>query len=149
MYTKMHAHVILMSRLREAKHLLEVQDYSNQTHPEAVYQVLLDRGIFALHTCNSCGRAHYSPRVLCPFCGSESLGWRESSGLGVVYSTSTIAPRDGEPYVVALIDLDDGPRLMSNVIGIRADRVCIGMRVKVRIEIRNGDAVPLFEVVTA
>jgi uncharacterized OB-fold protein len=125
--------------------LLRMQDYSDETHPEAAYQELLDRGIFALYTCTLCDRAHYSPRVLCPFCGSDSLAWRQSEGHGVVYSMSTIEPRGRDPYVVALIDLDDGPRLMSNVIGISADQVGIGMRVKARIEVRNGSAVPLFE----
>jgi uncharacterized OB-fold protein len=122
-----------------------VRDYSDETHPEGVYQTLLDQGIFALHTCTRCHRAHYSPRVLCPFCGSDCLAWQESQGRGLVYSASTIVPRGGEPYVVALVDLDDGPRLMSNVIGMPADQVRIGMRVQVRIDVRNDTAIPLFE----
>lgn len=127
--------------------VLPVAEYTDEVHPEAVYQALLDRGIFALHTCARCGRAHYSPRVMCPHCGSTELTWEESDGLGTVYSTSTIAPRDAEPYAVVLVDLDDGPRVMSNVVGIAADDVRIGLRVQGRVISRDGFAVPLFEAV--
>jgi uncharacterized OB-fold protein len=97
--------------------LQDLRDYSDEMHPEGVYQSLLERGVFALHTCTSCDRAHYSPRVLCPFCGSDALAWRQSSGQGVVYSASTIASRDAEQYVVALVDLDEGVRLMTSECG--------------------------------
>jgi uncharacterized OB-fold protein len=123
-----------------------VADHTDERHPEAVYQALLEQGIFALPQCRSCGRLHYSPRVLCPYCGSNSLGWAQLSGDGTVYSTSTIAPRDATPYAVVLVDLDEGPRLMSNVVGMPADEVRIGMRVRARIESRADAAVPLFEV---
>jgi uncharacterized OB-fold protein len=125
--------------------VLRVAEYTDEVHPEAVYQALLDRDVFAVHTCTRCGRAHYSPRVMCPHCGSDSLEWNQSDGLGTVYSTSTISPRNSGPYAVVLVDLDDGPRLMSNIVGIAADDVRIGMRVKVRIEPRDGGAVALFE----
>jgi uncharacterized OB-fold protein len=125
--------------------VLTVADYTGEVHPEAVYQALLDHDVFAVHRCDRCGLAHYSPRVLCPHCGSTSLAWDQSDGLGTVYSTSTISPRDGEPYAVVLVDLDDGPRLMSNVVGIAAADVRIGMRVRARIVHRDGGAVAMFE----
>jgi uncharacterized OB-fold protein len=129
--------------------VLDVAGYTDEVHPEAVYQALLDNGVLAVHRCDACGRAHYSPRVLCPYCGSTSLSWTASEGLGTVYSTSTLAPRGTEPYAVVLVDLDDGIRMMSNVVGIPADDVRIGMRVKSRIEPREGGAVPIFEPVDA
>jgi uncharacterized protein len=124
--------------------VLDVRAYTEQVHPEAVYQALLDQGVFALERCDACGRAHYSPRVLCPHCGSDALSWVESTGQGTVYSTTTIAPRGRVPYAVVLIDLDDGVRLMSNVVGIPAAQVAIGGRVRVQIESRETGAVPLF-----
>jgi hypothetical protein len=124
--------------------VLDVRAYTEEVHPEAVYQALLDRGVFALEHCDVCGRAHYSPRVLCPHCGSDALNWVESAGLGTVYSTTTIAPRGRDPYAVVLIDLDDGVRLMSNVVGIPPAEVAIGERVRVQIEPRETGAVPLF-----
>lgn len=125
--------------------MLEVQELTAEVHPEAVYQALLDQAVFAVHTCDRCGRAHYSPRVLCPHCGSDSLHWERSDGLGTVYSTSVLTPRGGEPYAVILVDLDEGPRLMSNFVGGPADQARIGMRVIVRIEPRDEGAVAMFE----
>jgi uncharacterized OB-fold protein len=78
--------------------------------------------------------------VLCPHCGSDALRWTESTGLGTIYSSTTIAPRGREPYAVVLVDLDDGVRLMSNA----APDVAIGTRVSLRIEPRDAGAVPLF-----
>lgn len=144
MYTRVHTYVTHAPGNLE-HNLGDLQAYSNEAHPEAVYQALLDRGVFALATCTRCDRAHFSPRVVCPYCGSDALGWRQSRGLGVIYSTSTIEPRGGQPYAVVLVDLDDGPRLMSNVVGMPADQVRIGMRVKVRIGTPDDRAVPLFE----
>jgi uncharacterized protein len=125
--------------------VLDVGDYTEEVHPAGVYQALLDARVFALPRCEQCSRMHYSPRVLCPHCGSEALHWEISSGRGTVYSTSTLTPRGGEPYAVILVDLDDGPRMMSNIVGTAADEVRIGMRVTVFIESRDGTAVPLFE----
>lgn len=125
--------------------MLNAQDNMDRAGPEAMYQVLLDQGVFALPTCVRCDRAHYSPRVLCPHCGSDSIGWRKSLGRGVVYSNSMVTPRGAEPYAVVLVELDEGPRLMSNLVGMPADQVQIGMRVRVRIQVRNDSAVALFE----
>ncbi|MEU0465307.1 OB-fold domain-containing protein [Amycolatopsis sp. NPDC006131] len=115
--------------------------------PSAAYQEFLDRGVFALPTCGRCGESHFSPRILCPHCGSTELTWRESTGEGTVYSTSTVFRRDREPCAVVLVDLDAGPRLMSNVIGTPAEEVRIGMRVRAEIGLREGQAVPLFRAV--
>jgi len=56
-----------------------------------------------------------------------------------------VTPRGAEPYAVVLVELDEGPRLMSNLIGMPADQVRIGMRVRVRVQVRNDSAVALFE----
>jgi uncharacterized OB-fold protein len=127
---------------------LDVSRYTQEVHPEAVYQALLDSGIFAVRSCRSCGRSHYSPRVLCPHCGSTDLAWQQSRGSGVVYSTSTVSRRGADPVAVVLVDVDEGFRLMSNVVGIPPDDVQIGMRVNVRIDARDEGAVPVFEVAT-
>lgn len=70
-------------------------------------------------------------------CASDDLIWTELSGRGVVYSFTTVyrAPRpeleDAVPYVVALVDLDEGARMMSQIVGCPPDQVGIGMRVEV------------------
>ena len=71
--------------------------------------------------------------MICPFTGSDRLEWRVSAGLGTVYATTVTHPREGAPYNVALIDCDEGFRLMSRVEDIAPEAVQIGMRVKFRV----------------
>ena len=115
-----------------------------ETAPGVVYQRHLDEGVLNYQTCLRCTAAVFPPRVLCPSCGATDLAWTASSGLGSVYSVSSIHPRDAVPYHVALIDLDDGFRMMSNVIG--SDQVRIGARVRLAVTVRDDVALPLFEL---
>jgi uncharacterized OB-fold protein len=82
------------------------------------------------------GRAVFHPRV------GEHLEWRTSEGLGTVYATTVLRRRDEAPANLALIDLDEGFRMMSRVEGVAPEDVAIGMRVRVRFD---DDAVPVFE----
>ena len=84
----------------------------------------------------------FYPRVICPFTGSDRLEWRVSAGLGTVYATTVTHPREGAPYNVALIDCDEGFRLMSRVEDIAPEAVQIGMRVRFRIHRPGGDEPP-------
>ena len=115
--------------------------------PLAIYQSHLDKGELAYQWSPTAGRAVFYPRVLCPFTGSDRLEWRVSAGLGTVYATTVTHPRDGAPYNVALIDCDEGFRLMSRVEGVAAEAVGIGMRVRCRIHRPEGGepAYPVFE----
>jgi hypothetical protein len=101
--------------------------------PLAVYQEHLDRGALAYQWSPQANRAVFYPRVVCPFTGSDRLEWRVSAGLGTVYATTVTHPRDGAPYNVSLIDLEEGFRLMSRVEDIAPADVRIGMRVKFRV----------------
>ncbi len=92
-------------------------------------------GRFVLQRCGACGKRQFPPRVLCSHCGSRDVAFAEDSGAGTVYSF-TVVHRPPEPafmpdvpYVVAIIQLDAGPRMMSNVVGIAPGQVRIGMRV--------------------
>lgn len=129
--------------------MLDVGKYAPANRPELVYQALLDTGVFALPRCGSCARHHFPPRVMCPFCGADDIGWVECSGWGTVYSVSVLVPRGADPYVVVLVDVDEGVRMMSNVVGGSPQDVAIGDRVRVRIEDRDGAALPLFEGVSS
>lgn len=87
--------------------------------------------------CADCGKAHFYPRELCPHCHSDAVSWFDASGHGTIYSF-TVARRPAgpafqpdAPYVVALVDLDEGARMMTNVVGCPPDTVRIGMRVTV------------------
>jgi uncharacterized protein len=110
--------------------------------PFTVYQAHLDRGELAYQWSPAANRAVFYPRVICPYTGSDRLEWRVSAGLGTVYATTVTHPRDGAAYNVALIDLDEGFRLMSRVEDIAAEGVRIGMRVKFRIHRPEGEPSP-------
>jgi uncharacterized OB-fold protein len=84
--------------------------------------------------------------VLCPYTGDDKLEWRVSSGRGTVYATTVVYPAEGAPFNVALIDCDEGFRLMSRVEDVAPDAVKIGMRVQFRVHKPGGeeDPIPVF-----
>ena len=110
--------------------------------PLALYQAHLEKGELAYQWSPEAGKAVFYPRVICPFTGSDRLEWRVSAGLGTVYATTVTHPREGAPYNVALIDCDEGFRLMSRVEDIAPEAVQIGMRVRFRVHRPGGDEPP-------
>jgi uncharacterized OB-fold protein len=113
-----------------------------------IYQDHLKNGELAYQYSIAADRAVFYPRLVCPFTGDERLEWRVSAGLGAVYSTTTVHPRDGEPYNVALVDVDEGFRLMTRVEAISADDVKIGLRVKfARCGLDGDELYPIFHPV--
>jgi hypothetical protein len=117
-----------------------------EASPLAVYQSYLDKGELAYQWSPQAGRAVFYPRLVCPYSGSTQLEWRVASGLGAVYATTVTHPQQGEPYNVALIDCDEGFRLMSRVEEIYPMEVKIGMRVRFRLHKPAGEeaAYPVF-----
>lgn len=118
--------------------------------PLATYHRHLRDGRLAYQFSPAAGRAVFFPRLVCPFTGSGDLQWRFSRGLGAVHATTVVRPRDAAPYNVALIDLDEGFRMMSRVEGMPPQQVRIGQRVRVRIVEQAGEEAPLpvFDPVT-
>ncbi|MDB5807172.1 MAG: hypothetical protein JWN73_4494 [Betaproteobacteria bacterium] len=94
------------------------------------------------------GAAVFPPRVCAPVTGG-ALSWRISAGLGTVYSTTAVYSRDAAPYNVALINLDEGFRMMSRVEGVAPEAVTIGLRVKVRMATEEDAVRPVFAPVEA
>jgi uncharacterized protein len=116
--------------------------------PEADYQRFLAQGSFRIQRSRATGRYLFYPRVAEPLTGSTDLEWVEASGEGVVYSTTVIRQKPPTPsYNLALIDLTEGPRLMSRVVGVAPERVKIGMAVKARIVREEDVALVVFEPV--
>ena len=115
--------------------------------PDWIYRQALSEGRFVIQKCASCGSCIHYPRLLCTDCGSDELDTVEASGGGTVYSTSVIRrrPERGGDYNIALVDLDEGPRLMSRVEGLAPDAVTIGMRVKARIDTIDDAPLLVFE----
>jgi uncharacterized protein len=110
-------------------------------------------GKLLVQECGVCGQRQLYGRSLCTNCHSALLSWVESSGRGTVYSRTIIRQNPSRsfkhliPFVVALVDLDDGPRMMSNVVGTPAEDVSIGDRVRVVFEpVSDAAALPMFEL---
>jgi uncharacterized OB-fold protein len=103
--------------------------------PEKIYQDKLAQGVFEIQRCTACGKHVFYPRVLCPHCGDGRLEWTAPSGRGTVYSTTVIRrkPADGGDYNVALVDLAEGPRMMSRIVTVAPEAVRIGMAVQARV----------------
>ncbi|MBI2935551.1 MAG: Zn-ribbon domain-containing OB-fold protein [Chloroflexi bacterium] len=79
-----------------------------------------------LPRCLDCGRFHFYPRALCPHCWSRNLEWVKATGRGKLYSyVINHRPAPGfeqdAPYVIAVVELDEGVRLMSNIVGVEPD----------------------------
>jgi len=110
-------------------------DSSQDKGPDLQFQHYLGQGEFRLQQCDSCEKFIFYPRVLCPYCGTAELAWNRVSGDGVVYSTTVVRRREekGGPFNVAIIELAEGPRMMSRVEGLAADEVKIGSAVSARI----------------
>jgi len=106
--------------------------------PYTRYVQHLKGGVLAYQFSPVANRAVFYPRVRCPYSGEDCLQWRVSAGLGSVYSTSVVYPRKGDPYNVALIDLDEGFRMMSRVQGCDPMAVFIGQRVRFQAAIDEG-----------
>jgi uncharacterized OB-fold protein len=99
--------------------------------------------------CQQCGQLHHPPRAMCPDCHSGDLEFTELAGTGVVYSYALLHhpqnPLFEYPIPAALIDLDEGVRLMSTVVGVDPHEIRIGMEVEVDFEPATGDMmVPVF-----
>lgn len=110
--------------------------------PLSIYQRYLQEGQLAYQWSPEAQRAVFFPRLLCPYTGSDRLEWRVSAGLGRVYATTVTHPRAGAPYNVALVDCDEGFRLMSRIEEIAPEAVRVGMRVKFRVHRPEGDDSP-------
>lgn len=109
----------------------------------------------SLPQCNDCGKFHFYPRNFCPHCKGQSLTWKAVSGKGKVYSYTVprvpISPayQDSVPYVVALVELDEGPRIMANIIDCQPEEVEIGAEVEVTFQdVTDEITLPQFRLVS-
>ena len=101
--------------------------------PLGTYIEHLKKGELAYQVCKDSNKPFFYPRVIAPETGSTNIEWRVSKGLGTVYTTTAVHYKGEPPLNVAMIDMDEGYRLMSRVDGIDAMDVKIGMRVKFKV----------------
>lgn len=107
-----------------------------------------------IQRCRACGSKRHYPRALCPTCLSDDTEWLRCTGTGTVYTFTVThqnqAPgfRDELPYVLAYVELDEGPRLLTNIVQCPVDAVHIGQRVTVVFEdVSDEIAIPRFRPV--
>lgn len=106
-------------------------------------------GILRMQRCDDCSELNWFPRGLCVNCNSPSMTWTNLSGRGTVYSFSVVArpPNDSFPpnYVLALVDLEEGQRMLTALVDVAPDAVAIGMPVQVRFDRRSQEiSLPVF-----
>ena len=109
------------------------------------------QGKLLLRRCNDCGTVIWYPRPYCPACASLSTSWSEASGRGSVYTYTVVhrsmvdGYRQAVPYVIAYVELEEGPRVMTNIVGCPPEEVKVGMAVKVVFDdTGNGNALYRF-----
>ena len=114
----------------------------------------LEEGKLLIPYCKSCGKAHFYPRSACPHCWSEEeYDWREAKGSGVIHTFTIVRANPSPefvpmlPFSVAIVELEEGIRLLSNVVGEYED-MAIGDKVEVEFVTRDGKSLPLFRRLT-
>jgi uncharacterized OB-fold protein len=110
-------------------------------------------GELRIQHCNSCGKFYFYPRPFCRYCQSRDVEWRAVSGAGrlvsYVINYRPLPPADpAEPQVIALIELDEGPRMLSNIVGVapEPENLPLDARVRVQFEPRGEQALPVFSL---
>ncbi|XOV81953.1 MAG: Zn-ribbon domain-containing OB-fold protein [bacterium] len=111
--------------------------------------------LFTYQQCTHCNTIVWHPRAHCTGCTNSNLQWRESAGKGEIYTYSVVRQsyhpffRSRVPYAVVYVDLDEGPRLLTNMVGIEDPLldISIGMRVQLHWEVHDTLCIPLVEPV--
>jgi len=123
---------------------------SSVPHPEKEYFAFLEAGRFMVQRSRSSGEHVFYPRVAEPRTGARDLEWVEASGRATVYATTTVRPKPPQAsYNVVVVQLAEGPRLMSRVENIEATAVRIGMNLQARIIRVDDKPLLVFDTVPA
>jgi uncharacterized OB-fold protein len=103
------------------------------------------QGRLLLRHCRTCGEVHYYPRNFCPSCWSDDVDWVEANGSASLYTWSTVHQNDLPPfheqipYVAAIVELDEGPRMMTKIVDHEHTELRIGMPLRARFEPLDDD----------
>jgi uncharacterized protein len=108
-------------------------------------------GQLLIQRCERCGHVFHPPLPVCPSCHSTELSWQPASGRGKVFSFTIVhiaahpALAERVPYVAALIELEEGPRMVANMLEVAPENVRIDMPVKVQfVPVADGIKLPQF-----
>jgi uncharacterized OB-fold protein len=132
--------------------LMPVPTPSRETEP---FWAAVNEERLVMPRCEACGTYFFPPALACPNCSATTIAWTPVSGRGSVFSFVVYhrvyhpAFKDKVPYVVAVIALEEGPRLISGIVGIPPSDVRCDMPVEVRFEeVRDGIRIPKFAPAT-
>jgi uncharacterized OB-fold protein len=122
------------------------------TDDSAVFWDAADNGDLVAQACGACGRLRHPPRPMCPSCHSLEVAVVPLSGRGTLYSYALLHhpqhPAFEYPVLAALVDLDEGIRIVSNLVGVAPDAIRIGMPLEVEFVTTDGEhRVPVFHPV--
>ena len=103
-----------------------------------------------LQRCRPCDAVYFPPRPFCPRCLSDDVAWETMSGRGVLHTyliNHRPSPAWGGPYAIAVVELEEGPRMMSNIVGIEntPENLVLDMPLEVTFEVRGDMQVPVFQ----
>lgn len=102
-------------------------------------------GKLLIKKCGTCHKYHHYPRALCPYCFSPDVFWTEAGGAGTIYSCSVLGRADSLPHCIAYVELDEGPRMLTNIVDCDLDTVKIGQRVRITFKMTvGGVSLPMF-----
>jgi uncharacterized protein len=102
-------------------------------------------GKLMLKKCGDCGEHHHFPRALCPFCFSDKVQWVQAKGTGEIYSYSVSRRAGPVVYCIAYVTLDEGVKMLTNIVDCDLDTVKIGQKVKVTFKkTEGGVSMPVF-----
>ena len=113
----------------------------------------LAQGEIRIQHCNTCSKAVFYPRSICPHCHADSLSWIVASGKGNIYSYTVAYQGFGTfaadvPFVVAIVELEEGARMMSRIVDTPRERIVVGAEVRVTFERVSEDlTLPYFHLV--
>jgi uncharacterized OB-fold protein len=108
------------------------------------------RNELLLQQCSACGTFRHPPSAVCPNCLSTQHAWVRASGRATLYTFAVVrqalakAWEDKVPYTVAVVELEEGPRFLTELVDVAPDDVAIGMPVEVKFIERDGVTLPLF-----
>ncbi len=125
------------------------------SHDTAPYWNGLAEGVVRLPHCATCDALIWYPRAVCPGCGTSDLEWRDLSGRGTIYSFSIARRTPGSwgkvtPFVLAYVELDEGPRVMTNIVTDQPESLTCGQPVEARFDpTEEGMAVLRFQPIAA
>ena len=123
---------------------MEIEEFGDPTTHQ--FWAAAARRELIIQHCGACDEHQFYPRPFCLACGSNELDWAEAKGTGTVYSLSEVhmspSPEFEAPYIIAIVELDEGPRFMTNIVNGRCE---IGDRVRLAWRDRDGSPKQLIQ----